>query len=466
MAMIMLTYDFTSTSDPLYLTLYRHIKNDILSGVLDSEAKMPSKRALAKNLGISTITVENAYGQLVDEGFLFSLPKKGYFVSKINTKETQPKILRKRINQKLAPRPLINLSSSQAPDSLFPFSVWAKLMREAIAYHGTTLLSATTSAGIPSLKSAIANHLKAFRSMEVNPEQIIIGAGTEYLYGLLCKLLGTDKLYCLETPGHRKISQIYRSNQIRYKLAPVTEDGLCMQAILQSNAQVIHVSPTHHFPTGITMPINRRYELLAWANSSPQRYIIEDDYDSEFRLNGLPIPALFSIDACDKVIYVNTFSMSLAPTLRISYMVLPVPLIKRYNRELSFYSCTVSTFEQFALAQFIERGHFEKHINRMRLHHARTRGTVLKQLQGAFSDTQVQIVEHDSGLHFLLRILCKKNDDVVKAIFADHGLRLASLGDFEVDNPTNTTHTFVLRYGAINAQVLPHLLAAIQSVLT
>ena len=204
--------------------------------------------------------------------------------------------------------------------------------------------------------------------MNVDPDQIIVGAGTEYLYGLLVKLLGTDKVYCVEDPGYKKISQIYECNNAKCLPVQMDEQGISVELIKKANAQIAHISPTHHFPTGITMPVNRRYELLAWANESSDRYIIEDDYDSEFRMNGHPIPPILSIDACEKVIYINTFSKSLTSTIRISYMVLPEHLANEFYRRLSFYSCTVSTFEQYTLARFISEGYFEKHINRMRLH--------------------------------------------------------------------------------------------------
>ena len=192
--------------------------------------------------------------------------------------------------------------------------------------------------------------------MNVDPDQIIVGAGTEYLYGLLVKLLGTDKVYCVEDPGYKKISQIYECNTAKCLPVQMDEQGISVELIKKVNAQIAHISPTHHFPTGITMPVNRRYELLAWANESSDRYIIEDDYDSEFRMNGHPIPPILSIDACEKVIYINTFSKSLTSTIRISYMVLPEHLANEFYRRLSFYSCTVSTFEQYTLARFIFEG--------------------------------------------------------------------------------------------------------------
>ena len=229
--------------------------------------------------------------------------------------------------------------------------------------------------------------------MLVDPDQIVIGAGTEYLYGLLVQLLGNEKQYCVENPGYRKIVQVYRQYHISCKYADLDEMGMTFEGLRAAGADIAHISPNHHFPTGITMPAGRRYEILAWANERVGRYIIEDDYDSEFRLNGKPIPPLFSMDACEKVIYMNTFSKSLTPTIRISYMVLPVHLINRFYRELSFYACTVSNFEQYTLAAFIRKGYFEKHINRMRLYYSRQRKKMIETIRKSRLHDVCEIME-------------------------------------------------------------------------
>ena len=248
----------------------------------------------------------------------------------------------------------------------FPFSVWAKLVREMVSGESATLLQPPPVGGIPELRKAIADHLYAFRGIGVSPEQIIIGAGTEYLYGLLIQLFGNTAIYAIEDPGYAKISKIYESHGVRVRHIPMDENGIRTEVLEASASDILHLSPSHHYPTGIVTSISRRYELLGWASKSEKRYIIEDDYDSEFRLLGRPIPALQSIDVMDKVIYMNTFSKSLSSTIRISYMVLPEKLLKMFYAKLGFYSCTVSNFEQYTLARFISGGYFEKHINRMR----------------------------------------------------------------------------------------------------
>ena len=245
--------------------------------------------------------------------------------------------------------------SNSTAENAFPFSIWTKLIKEVMAENSKELLSRSPSNGVYALREAIAGYLYQFRGMDVEPERIIIGAGTEYLYGLIIQLLGYDRCYAVEDPGYQKISRIYEAQNVTCKFVAMDESGINIEALEQSGADILHISPAHHFPTGLVTPISRRYELLSWASRQEERYIIEDEYDSEFRLVGKPVPTLESIDVGENVIYINTFSKSLSSTIRISYMVLPESLMKRYNEKLSFYACTVSNIEQYTLARFIKR---------------------------------------------------------------------------------------------------------------
>ena len=324
--MPMLTYSFSGIgSESLYVHLYQCIKNDILQGILHPGERLPSKRSFAKHLNISTITVENAYLQLMAEGYISSVPKKGYFVANLLCPAEQKSQLRsaERSGQPEAPQFYADFLSNRIRRENFPFSIWARLMREVISEQGEALMTTPPGAGIPELCAAIAAHLQQFRGMRVQPEQIIIGAGTEYLYGLLIQLLGREQTFAVEDPGYQKLAMIYRSFQAKCRFIPLHGQGASVEALERSGADVMHISPNHHFPTGLVTPIGRRYELLAWASRAENRYVIEDDYDCEFRLQGRPIPSLQSIDVMEKVIYMNTFTKSLAPTIRISYMVLP-----------------------------------------------------------------------------------------------------------------------------------------------
>ncbi|MDO5520621.1 MAG: PLP-dependent aminotransferase family protein [bacterium] len=453
----MLTYSFSDIgSDTLYEHLYKCIKNDIISGTLAAGEKLPSKRNFAKNLNISTITVENAYAQLISEGYLYSVPKKGYFVSDLTNAITAEPVLTPEnftITANTKSYFADFLSNQTNPDN-FPFSIWAKLMREIIADKSDQLMSNSPAGGIMELRQAIAIHLKQFRDITVSPEQIIIGAGTEYLYGLLIQLLGYDKTYAVEDPGYKKIYKIYTSNHVTCKAIPVGQQGINVNALEASGADVVHISPSHHYPTGIITPISRRYELLGWASKSDSRYIIEDDYDCEFRLMGKPIPSLQSIDVMEKVIYMNTFTKSLASTIRISYMILPKPLLKRYYETLGFYSCTVSNFEQYTLSQFIRDGYYEKHINRMRNYYRKQRDTILDCIKNSPLSSLVTITEEDSGLHFLMKLNTKMSDEELLHAAEQNGIRISCLSQYYHDTADAPHHILIMNYSGIEQSKL------------
>lgn len=466
----MLTYSFSNIgTDSLYSHLYKSIKNDIVNGVLQSGYKLPSKRTFAKNLNISTITIENAYSQLMAEGYIYSIPKKGYFVSSLNdfihvsdktaafdyasskSESNSGVEAVKSIPETSKPEYIADFLSNNINHENFPFSTWAKLLRETISEDKESLMTVSPSGGTFELRTAIANHLLQFRGMNVKPEQIIVGAGTKYLYGIIIQLLGRDMVYAVEDPGYKKISQIYNSNQVVCEFIPVKDDGININSLEDSGADVIHLSPSHHFPTGIVTPVSRRYELLGWAAraSKHQRYIIEDDYDSEFRLLGRPIPSLQSIDVMERAIYMNSFSKSLTSTIRISYMVLPQHLMERYDQMLSFYSCTVSTFEQYTLAKFITEGYFEKHINRMRNYYRNLRDILVEEIKNSPMSDYCTILEADSGLHFLLKIDTSLSDETIKLNATKNGLNLSCLSDYYFNNADGQEHVLIINYSGI-----------------
>lgn len=464
----MITYDLTKAEGPLYKCLYELIKEDICSGKFAPNEKLPSKRTLAKNLGISTITVENAYDQLIGEGYMYAVLKKGYFVANISDIKKVQAPIQANLNIVKPNKPKeysFDFSSNRTESTNFPFSIWAKLMRENISTREKELLVVSPCEGVEELRNAIANHLASFRGMSVDPNQIIIGAGTEYLYGLIVKLLGKDNLYCIENPGYKKLRNIYESNDVKWCFANLDMQGMSVENLRKTNANIAHISSTHHFPTGITMPITRRYEMLAWANEEEGRYIIEDDYDSEFRLKGKPIPPLQSIDASEKVIYMNTFSKSLTSTIRISYMVLPEHLANKFYETLSFYSCTVSTFEQYTLAAFIAQGYFEKHINRMRLHYGRKRNKVLDIIRGEFNEDEVSIVENESGLHFLLKFNTKLSDNEVKERLFKKDIRIETVTNYLMNDEIRDDHHFILNYSNMDIDGLKEAVKVIRNVI-
>lgn len=455
---IMLSYTFTNIgSASLYEHLYKFIKKDILEGILSPHYKLPSKRTFAKNLGISVITVETAYSQLIAEGYVYSIPKKGFYVSDIHSLIPEHKSDITEENVRLSSGNtsyLADFTNNQTNADNFPFSIWAKLMRETLTDMQPNLMTTPPCGGVYELRLAIAKHLLEFRNMAVAPEQIIIGAGTEYLYGLLVQLLGYDKIYAVENPGYHKISSIYNSHQVTCKYIPMDSYGVIVEDIEKAKVDILHISPSHHFPTGMITPIGRRYELLGWASKSDSRYIIEDEYDSEFRFTGQQIPTMQSIDVLEKVIYMNTFSKSLASTIRISYMILPKHLMNRFFTDFSFYSCTVSTFEQYTLAKFIQGGYFEKHLNRMRNHYHAKRDSIIAAIKNSSLGNISTISEADSGLHFLLKMDTDLSDDNICKLAEEKGIKLPPLSLYYKDNiiPEALMHTFLINYSSLTSE--------------
>ena len=453
----MLTYTLDKGAGvSLYEQLYRCVKEDILSGRLAAGEKLPSKRALAAHLEISVITVKNAYEQLMAEGYLSGVEKRGYFVSSV----LPPVTAAPPAPQETAAEPeerqwFLDLVTNSIDAEDFPFTVWARLMRQTILERGTGLLHSTPPQGAWALRRAIAAHLRQFRGMDAGAEQIIVGAGTEVLYTLLVQLFGRERIYGVEDPGYGKIARIYRSNGAAVAAIPLDDAGLSAEELRRSGADVVHISPSHHYPTGRVMPITRRQELLHWAQERPERIILEDDYDSEFRFVGRPIPTLFSIDGGEQVVYLNTFSKTIAPSIRISFMVLPRHLLADFQEKLGFYACTVSAFEQYTLASFLSGGYYEKHLSRMRKHYRQKRDAVIGAVrQSPFAD-RATITEEDAGLHFLLRLDGAPPDDVLRREAEAQGVRLAMLSDYYQQPEDAPQHVLVVNYTGIDIEKLP-----------
>lgn len=452
----MITYTFTNTgSDSLYEYLYKCIKNDILQGNIRAGEKLPSKRTFAKNLGISVITVENAYEQLIAEGYIYSIPKKGFYVTDLK-KEVETE--KKTVTKEMVPITggesgyFADFTSNQTQSELFPFTVWTRMIREVLGENQIQLMTNPPCGGIYPLREAIAKYLKEFRGMTVLPEQIIIGAGTEYLYGLLIQLLGTDKIYAVENPGYRKIAKIYRSWKVACEYIDMDEEGVQIGELQRKRVDILHISPSHHYPTGIVMPVSRRYELLGWASKSSRHYIIEDDYDSELRLGGQPIPTMQSIDVSDRVIYMNTFTKTLASTVRISYMILPPPLLEQFYERLSFYSCSVSNFEQYTLGKFIEEGFFEKHINRLRNHYHKKRDILLGAIRESRLGNLVHISGEEAGVHFLMEIQTEKEEEEFLTCAQTQGIRLSPLSAHYHNRETERKNVYVMNYSSVQME--------------
>lgn len=459
----MLTYHLEQQKMPLYETLYRCIREDILAGRLRPGEKLPSKRALADHLKISKVTVENAYTQLAAEGYITSREKVGYFVESLT--EAAPPPSAPPEPKAPPPEPLwaADLTSNSLRAEAFPFSVWSKLLREVMLDFGEELLRPMPMNGAALLRQAIADFLYGYRSMSVSPEQILVGAGTDFLYNLLIQLLGREKCYAVEDPGYGKIRQVYEAAGVRCIPVALDQDGVRVDSL--RDADVVHLSPSHHFPTGIVTPIGRRQSLLEWAEAAPGRYLIEDDYDSEFRLSGRPIPPLQSIDRQGKVIYLNSFTKSIAPSMRISFLVLPAPLMERFRNRLGFYACTVPSFEQYTLARFLSQGYFEKHINRMKKYYRDQRDQILDALSASSFADRIQVLGQDSGLHFLLLVDTARSDPALKELCAQAGIRIRCLSDYSQSGSTADSHCLVVNYSSLQGAKAPELLSRLEAIL-
>ena len=407
----MFTIDFTE-NEPLYEQLYNYIKNKIKSNGWNSNTKMPSKRALANHLKISVNTVETAYDQLVSEGYIYAKPRSGYYICEIDP-FAEP-ISQDPVNSVLCTVPeSVNKTKAFKYDfrtdavdtSEFPFSVWSKLSRAILRTEGTALLNMTETQGDYGLRCSIAKYLNDYRHVKCNPEQIVVGAGTEYLFGLLVQLLGNDNVYALEYPGYSKPYKIISCLKTQCELIKLDDQGISINDLESCNANIVYVTPSHHFPLGTVMTATRRHQLLNWANKSYKHYIIEDDFDSEFRFHGRPIPALQGLDQQGKVIYISTFSKSMAPSLRLSYMVLPPALLSRFKNSLGFYSSTVSGFEQLTISRFIDHGYFERHLNRMRLIYRQRKEKLTNLFRSQRASAFCEIIQSKAGLHVLLKII-------------------------------------------------------------
>ena len=436
----MLTYELKKQPGlPLYEALYRAIRADILSGKLSPGEKLPSKRALSQHLEVSKITVEAAYEQLLSEGYLRSQEKVGYFVEAV----TRPQPAKAPV------APPVQAPEPSPETERFPFSVWSRLQREVVLDYGEKLLLPMPNTGIPELRAAIAGHLADFRGMTVDPEDILVGAGTDFLYNILIQLLGRDLTYGVEDPGYGKIRNIYRVGGVRCVHIGMDSRGVRPDAL--EGVRVLHISPSHHFPTGLVTPRERRLELLRWAEAT-EGWIIEDDFDSEFRFDARPLSAMYTMDP-ERVIYMNSFSKSLAPSIRISYLILPKSLMARFREELGFYSCTVPSFEQYTLARFLSRGHFEKHINRTRRASRARRNRLLEMIRSHPLGGKLHIHEEDAGLHFLLKVETRLPDSALTAALRAEGIRFPALSEFYHDDKEDR-HTLVVSYAGLKEETM------------
>lgn len=464
----MLTYQLEQRGNvPIYEYLYQCIKQDILNGILKPGEKLPSKRAMAKNHGIAVITVENAYAQLQVEGYIGAKEKSGFYVHHIS----QPAALEENSDAELQEPPTkveskqweIDFSSNYHQREAFPLSTWTKLLRRICLEKEQEFRNPPPPEGVWELREEIANYVQQSKGIPVHPHQVIVGAGTEHLHHLLMQLIGFNRLVAVEDPGYKKVGLLYQSHGMKCLYVPVDAKGMQVEALEGSNASLVHTSPSHHFPTGCVMSIDRRYELLRWARTH-QSYIIEDDYDSELRLEGRPIPPLFGLDS-KVVIYMNTFTKTLSPSIRIAYMILPEKLLQRYKEKLYFYASSVSSFEQYTLAAFIRGGYYERHINRLRTYYSQHRIRMLRALQQSKLANYVQVEEDRAGTHFVLYIKCKMQDADFRRALEEKSVHMLPVTNYCYNSMERYPHRFLIYYGDMEEDKLARGLEIMYTIL-
>lgn len=365
----MLTYPMNQRDEKTkYYYLYSAIKEDILSGTLRKNEKLPSKRALAEHLGVSLITVETAYQMLKDEGYIESRERSGYYVMELKLLGKRDNVARElellEHGQRKKLRFLEN-TEHQGQTSIFPESVYFKTVRGVLNDYGSELLEKSPNEGCAVLRNAIAKYLLRYRGIFAQPEQIIIGSGAEHLYSTVVRMFGNDKVYGLEDPSYQQIRMVYEGMGAECEMLKMGKEGILSTELERTQADILHVTPFHSYPSGVTATVRKRQEYLEWAKRN-EKIIIEDDFDSEFFMPGKPIDTLYMSDDSQRVIYINTFSKSLSPSIRIGYMILPEKYLEEYRKTMGDFSCTVPVLDQYVLAEFIDKGHFEQHLNRVR----------------------------------------------------------------------------------------------------
>ena len=606
----MLTYVLNRGGETsLYEQLYRALRADIESGVLAAGARLPSKRAFAKHLGVSVVTVEGALDQLVAEGYVRAVPRSGFYVqeigpnlasfSRVSTRETVKSpskagfegksalgVAKMGVSgnddvetlEKLATKDesfciacgegdvsgvrwgfrgeaslcgnaakirsnasieddraecgaswsgqndagcgaswcgqngagcgaswcgqngagrkwLADFTGATAPEGVFPYAAWARTLRRVLADESErTVLEASRPQGSPRLRAAIAAHLRGFRGMEVHPDQIVIGSGAQSLYGLLVQLLGRDLVYGVEDPGYPRLTRIYESNDVTVRPIALDGEGPALESLARAGVDVLHCTPSHQFPTGITVPVSRRRSLLEWAqggvaapkdgaaageargrsvkaSSARPRYLIEDDFDCEFRMAGRPVPPLAALDGAGRVVYANTFSKTLGGAFRIGYMVLPEALAERFRDRLGFYACTVGALEQLTLARFMESGDYERHVNRQRTRYRRLLSALIDALAVSSAGDYLHFANAGAGLHFLMEVRGVEGDERDGATFEERvarraairGVRLAPLGRYRFTGCEAGWRrpAFMMSFSSVKEETIPEVVGIV-----
>lgn len=455
----------------LYEQIYEHIREEIKGGKLLSGERLPSTRALAEYLQVSRSTVDFAYEQLVSEGYIEAKPHRGFFVCML---EEMPESGRQEAydGMERERRAVETEESAIAYDfspngldmSVFPYGVWKRITKNILTEGNEELFALGEPQGDYDLRQTISRYLHSARGVNCTPEQIVVGAGNDYLLMILEKLLGEDAGIAMENPTYKRAFRIFQSFGYRIEIAGMDQNGMKAEELYGKQVKAAYVMPSHQYPCGVTMPIGRRMELLKWAGEEEERYLIEDDYDSEFRYKGKPIPSLQGADTGGNVIYVGTFSKAIAPAIRVSYMVLPPRLLKRYREECYFYSSTVSRIDQRILNEFIRDGYFERYLNKTRKIYREKHDILLQELKPLLK--RFRISGEDAGLHLLLSLRDKSiTEQELVGRAKESGVRVYAFSEARVVQGAEAGNpTVILGYGGLRKEEIMEGIAKLKQV--
>lgn len=423
----------TNSKIPIYEQLYSYIKLEVQSGRIKDNMKLPSKRKLSSYLKISQNSIQAAYDQLIEEGYVFSKERSGYYVNKIDhlVKLGVKEEFNKTKDDNHQDYVKYNFSYHGVDLHTFPFGIWRKLFKEVINEYDKELLNIGDSRGHISLRSSIADYLHQSRGVNCSPDQIIVSAGTEFLFQILFQLFDKGNIYGIENPGYEKLNLLFASNRVEFRAVNIDKEGMILKEIIDCKANIVCITPAHQFPSGEIMTINRKIKILNWANEDSNRYIIEDDYDSEFKYSGRPIPALQGLDTNEKVIYMGSFSKALSPSIRVSYMVLPLHLLDKYIKNLHYIICPVPIMVQKVLCKFIQEGYFERHINKMRNIYKKKRELLVHSIENL--NCGIELLGAEAGLHLLLKVDNEMTEEQLVSAAVKNGVKVYGISKYYFD---------------------------------
>ncbi len=461
---MMLNYDLKKREGKsIYENLYECLKKDIVTGRLQTGDKLPSKRAMAGDYGISVKTVVHAYEQLVAEGYIESKEKKGYYVAKLY-EQAYGTGKAKKVSKKQKDQLYADFSSNHLAYEKFPFSVWKKVMREVLTDYEDELIESTDWRGVPALRETIARYLARERGLDVSADHIVIGTGVESLYGKLFKIFPKDSVYAAETPGYRKIPWLYEDAGLSWQSLKMDGEGIRMDELKESGASIVHVSPEHQYPLGITMSEKRKQELLEWAAETTNRYIIEDDYDCEFQYRSQMEQTLKSMDTHHRVIYMNTFGKTMGPAIRINYMILPEKLAEDCKKMAGRFPNPVPSFEQYAMARFIKEGYFERHVRRMKKYYEDSGRKLLGLLKKAEKISTAEIRGGKNGTHILLKLNTDLTDTELIWEAKKQGIGVQCLSQFCTEKEERYERTLILNYSDLKEEQMEEAVRRLEKI--